>query len=152
MIPATAHADGHRAGLFGGISFARGSTLTGGHFSYERSFQKAEEKHFYLTGDYSLHDGDQFVRHIGMIGGNGTFRWKFLSGSFRGLFGSVWGDGSSNFSYVVGGSVDLIPTDPAVRSKQRRVELRVILDEIVRTGDPESFWRVSIGGVLKLPN
>ena len=151
LIPTVASADGHRAGLFGGISFATGSVLTGGHFNYERTWVESDEKYLYLMGDYSFHNGDGFTRQIAMIGGNYAWRLGPLSGGGRGSVGGVWGDGSSNVVYALGGSVD-IPFSPVKsRSASRRVEGRIIVEQIIRTGTPESFTRYSGGLVIKLP-
>lgn len=151
LIPSIASADGHRAGLFGGISFARGSVLTGAHFNYERTWVEKDEKYIYVAGDYSFHTGDDITRQIAMIGVTPSFRFGPLSGGGRFLIGSVWGDGSSNLAGVVGGFVDIAGYPASVHSTKTRVEVRITVEEVLRSGSPENFERYSIGLVVKWP-
>lgn len=152
LIPSVASADGHRAGLFGGISFARGSVLTGAHFNYERTWQDGDKKYIYGSIDYSFHNGDDVTRQIFMVGGDSPFlQLGPVSGGARFRIGRIWGDGSSDFGGVVGGFVDIGGYSPSVHSTKTRVEVRVTFEEILRNGSAESFERYSIGLVVKWP-
>jgi hypothetical protein len=148
-IPTVASADGHRAGAFGGLSFARGSTLTGFHINVEHTLTTGDDRHVYGTADYSVHDGDGFKRQTFMGGINAVGRWKAVSAGVRGLLGGVWGDGSGDISGSIGAQIELGAYSPSALSKPVRIESRTVVDQVFRGGPGENFWRVSTGIVVK---
>ena len=152
LVPSVARADGHRAGLGGGISFARGSWLTGGHFLFEHVVPTGAERYLYVTADYSFHDGDGFKRQIFLAGANVTGSWKNVAATGRLVVGSVWGDGSADLSWSYGAAIDIVPGENSpLRQRSYYLTPRVQVDHIIRKGSPEGFARVSIDLVVKFP-
>ena len=152
LVPGIASADGHRAGLFGGYSVARGSTLSGGRISYERTWVDGDKKYIYGSVDYSFHVGDDLTRQILLFSGDSPFvQVGPVSAGGRFGFGWIWDDGKANFGGVAGGFIDIGKYSPSVHATQTRFELRLAFEEIFREGLPEKFERYSIGLVVKWP-
>lgn len=148
LVPSVASADGHRARAFGGVSFAKGSTLTGAHFNVERVVGDSAKQHVSLLADYSIHETN---RHTLMGGATFTGQRGGASFSLRALAGGVFGDGSSNAAVAVGGAIDLGQRLNAARANAIRWGVQVQVDQIFRGGDAKNFWRTSFGVVAKFP-
>jgi len=157
LVPSVASADQHRAGLYGGVSAARGSTLWGAHFNFEYAVSDADKRreqpqHVYLMADYSIHESNRNT-----LMGGANFTGKLGGGvavSLRALAGSVWGDGSSDFAGGIGAAVDVDLGErypPSNPPDSVRFALRLQADEIIRGGDAKNFWRASVGVVVKFP-
>jgi hypothetical protein len=153
LIPATASADGHRAGLFGGYSVARGSTLSGFHVSFDYAGNDPEKHIFAGVLDYSVHDGDGFQRQTFLGGFEASVRlFNQFAGAAHVLFGSTWGDDHKSFSTAFGGTFEWIGRRRAAGAPGGiRLAPAVKYDYIYRADSAESFWRVSTGVVVRFP-
>jgi hypothetical protein len=150
LIPTPARADGHRAGLFGGISFAEGSVLTGANISLDCTCLVKNNKHVGVMVDYSFHKGDGITRQVFMGGLNGSHRINNVVVSFHGLIGSVWGDGyDSKLAATFGGEVEYVAATRTLGGKKVEIAPMFRNDYGVRKGPAPTFWRVSTGLVLR---
>jgi hypothetical protein len=149
LTPAVASADGHRWDLFGGLSFAEGSLLTGFHFNGEHYIYK----HAFLVGDYSWHDGSGFKRQVFQGGVNFSKDKGPTAFSGRILAGRVADDAGKDTT-VTGGlgfQVSLKSTAPLAQQQGVRVVAHVQADYIERLGEHDAFWRYSFGLLVRFP-
>ena len=151
LSPAPALADGHRAGIFGGVSFAEGSTLTGLNLAVDGPLPN--HKSFGLVADYSFHkgthDGIDVTRQLFVGGFSYTKKadWVVIGG--HALIGGVWGDGSKNFIGTFGFDLDFIGAAKIMSNGQRLLVPQVRSDYSARSGSAPDFWRASAGFVYR---
>jgi hypothetical protein len=148
LTPAVASADGHRWDLFGGLSFAEGSWLTGFHLSGEHILSK----HVFATGDYSWHDGSGFKRQV--FGGGVNVSKDAGKASFSGrlLLGGVTEGAGTDFAWTVGSGVEFgLPQIGTARQQSPHWVGHLQVDYVNRNGESEGFWRVSLGAKVRFP-
>ena len=146
LLPAVASADGHRAGLFGGGSYLRGSSLWGVHASGD--WAPFTYRKFIFIGDLSVHSGTHDGADVTIktfMGGGG---WAFPKGdhvvTLHGLGGGVRGGGSRKVG-AVGGSYAFVAHRLAA-GWQKGIGVQV--DRIL-IKEADDFWRVSAGVVIR---
>ena len=149
LVPAIASADGHRAGIFGGGSYLKASSLGGVHATFD-VVPKDTLKNFTLIGDFAIHSGthDEVDGTIKMFfGGVG---WAFPANDttshvpgVHAVFGGVNGGGDTVFGTAIGGSYQYILD----RSANKQLGFRVQVDGVFPKGAGDNFLRVS-GGVV----
>jgi len=152
LTPTLASADGHRAGLFGAFSIAKGSTLTGVHLAGDWTPPASE--YISVVGDFSVHSGDpngvDVTRKTVMAGANLGYgqpaKSKKHVGNVHVLLGGVGGGGQKEFATAIGGSYDFVP-DPVARG----LAFRVQYDRIFVAGGADDFHRISIGALWQWP-
>jgi len=169
LVPALAHADGHKADLFGGITFGDGgSTVTGVRQAV--AFGTKVRWFDFVAADidtrFGKHDGaalTQFAWHV--AGG----RFTLNPGARCTLFAQVIGggvytndgtntarkNGSGAFGfgveYAFGERATNPPGQPPKPQPYLGLGFRVQYDYITRAGAPENFSRVSAGFVYRIP-
>jgi hypothetical protein len=159
LIPSAAQADDHRAGLFAGISFARGSTLVGFHESYEVTSPRPANRNLSVVGDFSVnfgsHDNGADVTQVPfMFGVRYMPTWladhqklvpfgQFLVG---GVYTNDGVDDGTDGAFAFGGGVDFLPTRDA---SHEGWGVRAQFDYIVRGGEGDDIPRFSAGVVYR---
>jgi len=148
LIPVAAGADGHRADLFFGFSLAEGSWLKGFHVSGEHLLPGLE-KHVFLVGDYSVHQG---TRHVFQSGLNFSKDGGPVGLSGRVLLGGVSDDAGTDLTLAVGGGFQVkIPASGSTRAAKPHWVLHVQADYMQRKGSNDGFVRVSVGALVRFP-
>ena len=145
LTPSTARADGHRAGLFGGISFAEGSVLTGANISVDFTGLMPSNRYVGAIVDYGAYKGTGFTRQV-FMGGIGVSRHiqNFIVGA-HGLIGRVWGDGDANLVGTFGADFEYVAAKFTMGTTNVEVAPLARTDYGIRKGPAPSFWRVSTG-------
>jgi hypothetical protein len=156
LVPAVASADAHRAGLFGGGSYLRASSLGGFEISGDVVLCElpttSKLKFFSVVGDFGLYKGthDDVDVTIKTFMGGGALRFARNEpsphvGSVHVLVGGAKATGGdTEFAAAVGGAYDYI----IHRGEPKQYGFRVQVDGILpKEGD--KFLRVSGGVVVR---
>ena len=169
LLTATvAHADDHRADLYGGFSWAQGSSLFGVHESYSLLIPKVTSKDLSIVGDFAVNFGSE--------AGSDLTRVTFLAGPRvshglrannknvlfgHALLGLVYSNSDGieqgkDFAFGLGGGWEYFPKrDPGDPKAIPPIPvpnlwgIRVQVDYVFRSDDAENFTRVSVGVIYR---
>lgn len=159
LVPTAARASDHTASIFGALSFASGSTLTGLHGSLEVSWPTTQPFHDYVaiivdaSGYGGSHDGNDVTRTTFFVGGRGIYRipgtnhiasGQVLLGIVR---SQVAAAKDNNFASAIGGGYEYLLGD-ASRTSPQGWGVRFQSDYVFQnTGD--GFARASFGVIYR---
>lgn len=159
LIPSAALADDHRAGLFAGISFARGSTLVGFHESLEVTSKTPANRDLSFVADFNVnfgsHDNGNDVTQVPFLFGV-RYMPTWMADHQRlvpfgqllvgGVYTNDGVDNGTNSAVAFGGGVDFLPTRDATHEGWG---IRAQFDYIVRSGERDNIPRFSAGAIYR---
>ena len=160
LLPASARASDHTASLFGALSFASGSTLSGLHGSVEVSWPTSHPLHDYfaIIIDGSAyggeHDSDSVTRATFLVGGRGLYRFprtnQVVSGEV--LLGVVRSHTSAgkdnNFGLAIGGGYEYLLGDADPQTSPQGWGVRFQSDYVFQNSG-DGFARASAGVIYR---
>lgn len=155
FVPSSAGADDHRADFFGGISFARGSVLTGFHLGGTISPGAPQSPYKSFLYDFSLHSGkgsDPDLKTM-LFGFAHTLTTSERAKKFvpvpHGTIGFVSADGTK-FAGSAGASLDVVLASNTARDQQNHPAIRLQYDRVFRD-DAKDFDRYTIALAWRWP-
>ena len=162
LIPGTLLADDHRADRFAGLSYGRGSSLFGVHYTDAVTLPGLRKDLSAVYVDLAAHfgseDGSDVARFSYMTGLRWTFAKEvvapndrgepkflpFLQGLVGGVYNDRVGEGGNDLALAVGGGLEYVLNRG---TENGEVALRAQADYFVKGG--EDFPRFSFGVVIR---
>jgi hypothetical protein len=161
LVPSLADANDHVAGFYSGVSFDKGSTLTGFHEVIDIVIPKPWEKNCSIVSDLSVnfgkHDDDTHISRVTSLFGvrvalvkndGKPHRSVLFANGLAGVTSDSKIDEKNHRSLAVGGGWEYV-LKHIDRAGDGGPALRGQID-YVAVHNHENFWRFSVGFVYRL--